>query len=160
MGAHSDFAGLIFRIMGILLGAPSLALFVASGLPLLRSLLTGGSGGQSGESGNALVDVLLAFPRVLGWMAEGISKLGTLLLGLATFVGFLGTGVGTALFFTGRGIAAQQGWARGVGMLLAAIVLLFGIVLALSLRKHAAGWGGWAMAGAGGYLLWALLRRA
>jgi hypothetical protein len=159
MGAHSDFIGFSFRILGVLVGAPATLVFLVAVLLLLRGALSP-SPTLSASGGDPLVDTLLAFPRALGWLAQGINKFGTFLLSVAAFLGFAGATLGTGLFFTGRGISAGSGWARGLGMTLSAGILLIGLLAALSFRKNIAGGLAAALACAAAYLLWALARRA
>ena len=71
---------------------------------------------------DAILIILDGMTRVIGAMAGVFGFLGKLILGALVVLSVMGLSLATALFFTARGLHAQQEWARA-----AAGVLMLGL---------------------------------
>jgi hypothetical protein len=86
------------------------------------------------QNPDAILLILGGFSRGLGALAGAVAKFGHFALGVLAALAAAGLVLALALFLTGRGLHAQEAWARGLGGVLAGGVFLLSLLAFLSLR--------------------------
>ncbi|MBI4905055.1 MAG: hypothetical protein HY820_15570 [Acidobacteria bacterium] len=154
---HFQIVAAGFRIGGLLIGVPSLCAALYFGFALLQTQApVQASAPIPGESQN-LITVLMTgarlFGRVAGFLTEISRAVIIAVLGIATCL----TAFSAGMYFTGRGLAAHQAWARISGMTMAFVLVAMWLTGLMPMR-----WGpiSLLLTSAACYALWVLWRMA
>lgn len=148
-----------FQTAGWILGIPSLiaVLFFGGSAITLKMMTPPDSPG--GHAGPSLVNYLVDGARLLGKVFGFLGAVGQAVF---TFIACIALAVllfGILCYATGRGLLNNAAWARVTAMLISAITLLIATLGILSTRRIPGLLFFGPFAAAGGYALWALLRR-
>jgi len=152
-----------FRAVGLLLGIPSLLVFLW--LTALKLELFWSKPDKAAQSGSeainigrdGIVGVVVALGTVIGKGFEFAGNAAGWVAGVLLVVAAALTLAGACLFFTGRGLILHAAWARIAAGMAALGFLLVSFLALTSLRRG----GVFALipVGAAAYMIWVLIRR-
>lgn len=86
------------------------------------------------QNPDAILLMLGGFARGLDALVGAMARFGQFALGILAALAAAGLVLALTLFLTGRGLHAQEAWARGLGGVLAGGLLLLSLLAFLSLR--------------------------
>lgn len=148
-----------FQTAGLILGIPSLlALLFFGGSAISLKLMTPPDS-PTGHAGPSLVNYLVDGARLMGKAFGFIGAVGQAVFTFFAVIAFAVLLFSVLCYATGRGLVSNAAWARITAMLISAITLLIAALGILSTRRIPGLLFFGPFAAAGGYALWALLRR-
>jgi hypothetical protein len=119
---HLSIVGNVFRVVGVVIGVPSLVALVYLGWALISfqsGVPPASRGGDDGVGG-----LINTAARGMGAVFELVAAASRWIAEVLTVVSLVCSSIGASLFFTGRGLLQHATWARIVGALFALVVLL------------------------------------
>lgn len=126
-----------FHVVATLLGVPSLAATLLYGffrVKLWLSPLPEGSSIDGVKNPDAILLILGGMTRAMGAVAGVLGGVSQFVFGILAAIAGVMLVFSVTLFLTGRGLHAHQDWARIVGGLLMAVVLLGSLLSLVALR--------------------------
>ncbi|MEO7649915.1 MAG: hypothetical protein ABIZ80_05570 [Bryobacteraceae bacterium] len=160
MNSHLSIVANGFRVVGVVLGLPSLLAFLYFGWASVRMhLLTPAPSSASSADPGSLTDLIETAGKIFGGFFRILGAAGHLVAIIITVIAFIVLVTSVLLFFTGRGLQEHSAWARIVASLLAMWMLFVSVVAVLSMRREAAALLPLLMAAGSGYSVWVLFRK-
>ena len=135
MAPQISFLANAFYVVAVALGLPSLlgVLFsIVFGIRLW--LLPAPSANAPVKNPDAIIMMLEGITRVVGIGAGFFSGVGKMLTVVVAVASIVALAFAIVCFYTGRGLHNHQAWARGIAMLLLAVLLLLSLLVLLSMR--------------------------
>ena len=124
-----------FYAAAAVLGLPSLLGTVFSIVFGIRLwLLPSPSASAPVKNPDAIIMILEGITRVVGAGAGFFGAVGKMMVGVVAVVSVVALILAVTFFYTGRGLHAHQGWARGMAGVLLAGLLLFSLLALVSVR--------------------------
>jgi hypothetical protein len=127
-----------FKVVGALIGLPSLAVLVLYAINEIRSRMTAAPGKTNfGDNPDGLLLLLKGMTESIGALARLAGSLSQFLFNSLAVVAVFGLVLALALWFTSRGLQVHATWARVSAFGLLLLALLPSLLLALSLHNVA-----------------------
>ena len=124
-----------FYVVAALLGLPSLlGLIFSIVLGIRLWLMPSTPANAPTKNPDAIIMMLEGITRAVGFGAGIISGIGKMTVAVIGTISMMALISAVMFFYTGRGLHAHSGWARGMAMLLLAVMLVFWLLALLSLR--------------------------
>jgi hypothetical protein len=144
----------LFQGAAVAVGLPALFGFLVSAWGVfqffLLRVMQGSNAPQPGE------DIILLMLRLLTGMFRLFGWVSQMILVVCLVISFILLVLAVLMLFTGRGLLAEQLWARIVATAMVGLPLLVNLIVIVSTRRSPAPF---VTALAGSYLLWAVWRR-
>jgi hypothetical protein len=126
-----------FYVGAVVVGVPSFLSTMVAAYFQIRILMLPTQPVQTSfgvKNPDAIILMLQGMVRVMGAAANFLGGLGQAILGVMAAVSIAALLFAIALFFTGRGLHAHAGWARGMGGVLVSVILLGSLLSAAVTR--------------------------